>query len=91
MSKGALVRIAGFVIRISVFLRVSSFVIRILELRFMERGKEFRPKSASYTPRLERQRSTAPTAWKMKLGSQRIKCGANSGRVSSDWPTMMKL
>ena len=36
MSKGALVRIAGFVIRISVFLRVSSFVIRIWELRFVK-------------------------------------------------------
>lgn len=41
--------------------------------------------------RLARQRSTPPTAWKMKLGSQRIKCGPHSGRVAMTWPKMMKL
>jgi len=42
-------------------------------------------------PRFARHSNTAPTAWKMKFGSQTIKCGAHSGRVSSDWPSKMKL
>ena len=36
------------------------------------------------TPRLARHSRTAPTAWKMKFGSQTIRYGAYSARVSSD-------
>ncbi len=42
-------------------------------------------------PRFARQSNTAPTAWKMKFGTQRIRYGAHSDRVSSAWPRTMKL
>src|SRR5439155_13139212 len=52
------------------------------------------PMDRASTPdydRFARQSNTAPTAWKIKLGSQTIRCGANSGRVSRAFPRTMKL
>ena len=44
-----------------------------------------------HVPRFARHSSTAPTAWKMKFGSQTNRYGAHSARVSSDLPSIMKL
>ena len=42
-----------------------------------------------YVPRLTRQSRTAPMVWNTKLGIQRRRWGAHSGRVSNAWPMMI--
>lgn len=46
------------------------------------RGGFLRKTARRQKPRLARQSSTAPAAWKMKFGSQTMRCGAHSGRFS---------